>query len=140
MDQRKSDNFYMQIAKETAQLSYCKRLQVGAILVKDGNIVSFGFNGNLPGLTNSCEDTGGDTLPTVMHAEANAIAKAARSTVSIDGATLYVTQSPCFDCSKFIIMSGVKRVVYGEEYRIAEPIDILRKCGVEVVKWNEPEA
>ncbi|NPV00423.1 MAG: CMP deaminase [Brevinematales bacterium] len=140
MDQSKSDNFYMQIAKETAQLSYCKRLQVGAIVVKDGNIVSFGFNGNLPGLTNSCEDIEGDTLPTVMHAEANAIAKAARSTVSIDGATLYVTQSPCFDCSKFIIMSGVKRVVYGEEYRIAEPIDILRKCGVEVVKWTGPEA
>ncbi|OHD55471.1 MAG: hypothetical protein A2Y33_11725 [Spirochaetes bacterium GWF1_51_8] len=137
MDQFKSDLYYMRLAKETGKLSYCKRLQVGAIIVKDGNIVAYGFNGNLPGLTNTCEDISGDTLPTVMHAEANAIAKAARSTISIDGATLYVTQSPCFECSKFIIMSGIKRVVYGEEYRISEPIDILRQCGVEVVKWRE---
>jgi dCMP deaminase len=128
----KYDKAYLRIAKEWSKLSYCKRKQVGAIIVRDRMIISDGYNGTPSGFENCCEEENGLTKWYVLHAEANAILKVARSTQSCEGATLYITLSPCKDCSKLIHQSGIKRVVYHEEYKDCSGIDFLRKAGVEV--------
>lgn len=117
-----------------ARNSYCKRRQVGALLVKDRMIISDGYNGTPSGFDNICEDESGATKPYVLHAEANAITKVAQSGNSSKGATLYVTASPCMECAKLIIQSGIRRVVYRDEYRLTDGIDLLRKAGIEVEK------
>lgn len=136
--QKKFDKSYLDMAAVWARNSYCQRRQVGAIIVKDRMIISDGYNGTPAGFENVCEDNG-VTKPYVLHAEANAITKVAKSNNSSDGATLYVTASPCMECSKLIIQAGIKRVVYSEEYRITDGIDLLRRAGVEVVKFSEDE-
>ena len=123
----------MRMARTWAENSYCQRRKVGALLVKDQMIISDGYNGTPSGFENCCEDANNVSLPYVLHAEANAITKVARSNNSSEGATLYVTASPCMECSKLIIQAGIKRVVYGEEYRIMDGIEILKKAGIEVV-------
>ena len=122
----------MRMARTWAENSYCQRRKVGALLVKDQMIISDGYNGTPSGFENCCEDANNVSLPYVLHAEANAITKVARSNNSSEGATLYVTASPCMECSKLIIQAGIKRVVYGEEYRIMDGIEILKKAGIEV--------
>ena len=121
------------MAEIWAQNSYCKRRKVGALLVKDRMIISDGYNGTPSGFENICEEDG-VTKPYVLHAEVNAITKVAKSGNSSEGATLYVTASPCMECSKLIIQSGIKRVVYRDEYRITDGIDLLRRAGIEVEK------
>lgn len=116
-----------------AKNSYCKRRQVGALIVKDKMIISDGYNGTPSGFENVCEEDG-ITKPYVLHAEANAITKVAKSGNSSLGATLYVTASPCIECSKLIIQAGIKRVVYKDEYRLTDGVDLLRRAGVEVEK------
>jgi dCMP deaminase len=128
----KYDKAYLRIAKEWGQLSYCKRKQVGAIIVRDRMIISDGYNGTPSGFENCCEDEENLTKWYVLHAEANAILKVARSTQSCENATLYITLSPCKECSKLIHQSGIKRVVYHEEYKDTSGIDFLRRAGVEV--------
>jgi dCMP deaminase len=130
----KFDDKYMQMAAVWATNSYCKRRQVGALLVKDRMIISDGYNGTPSGFENVCEDENGVTKPYVLHAEANAISKVAKSGNSADGATLYVTASPCMECAKLIIQSGIRRVVYRDEYRLTDGIDLLRRAGIEVEK------
>lgn len=130
----KYDKAYLRIAKEWSRLSYCKRKQVGAIIVRDKMIISDGYNGTPSGFENCCEDDEGLTNWYVLHAEANAILKVARSTQSCEGATLYITLSPCKECSKLIHQSGIKRVVYQVGYRDASGLDFLVKAGVEVVQ------
>ena len=130
----KFDNRYMEMAAVWAKNSYCKRLQVGALIVKDKMIISDGYNGTPSGFENICEDETGATKPYVLHAAANAITKVAKSGNSSDGATLYVTASPCLECSKLIIQSGIRRVVYRDEYRLTDGIDLLRRAGIEVEK------
>ena len=132
----KFDKSYMEMASVWARNSYCKRRQVGALIVKDRMIISDGFNGTPSGFENVCEDENGVTKPYVLHAEANAITKVAKSGNNSDGSTLYVTSSPCLECSKLIIQSGIKRVVYQEEYRLTDGIDLLRKAGIEVLKLD----
>ncbi len=127
------DKRYLRMARIWAENSYCKRRQVGAILVKDRMIISDGFNGTPAGFENVCEDEAGVTKPYVLHAEANAITKVARSNNSSDGSTLYITASPCLDCAKLIIQSGITRVVFNEFYRISDGIDLLRRAGIECV-------
>ena len=128
----KYDNAYLRIATEWGKLSYCKRKQVGAIIVRDRMIISDGYNGTPSGFENCCEDEENLTKWYVLHAEANAILKVARSTQSCEDATLYITLSPCKDCSKLIHQSGIKRVVYHQEYKDTSGVDFLRKAGVEV--------
>ncbi len=128
----KYDKAYLRIALEWSKLSYCKRKQVGAIIVKDRMIISDGYNGTPSGFENCCEDDTNTTKWYVLHAEANAILKVARSTQSCDGATLYITLSPCKECSKLIHQSGIKRVVYHQGYKDSTGIDFLIKAGVEV--------
>ena len=118
------------MARTWAENSYCERRKVGALLVKNEMIISDGYNGTPSGFENCCEDANNVSLPYVLHAEANAITKVARSNNSSEGATLYVTASPCMECAKLIIQSGIKRVVYGEEYRIMDGIDLLRQAGI----------
>lgn len=130
--QNKYDKAYLRIAREWGQLSYCQRRKVGAIIVKDRMIISDGYNGTPSGFENCCEDDEGLTKWYVLHAEANAILKVARSTQSCEGATLYITMSPCKDCSKLIHQSGIKRVVYKEGYKDNSGIEFLEKAGVEV--------
>ncbi len=130
----KFDQRYMEMASVWAKNSYCKRLQVGALIVKDKMIISDGYNGTPSGFENICEDESGATKPYVLHAEANAITKVAKSGNSSEGATLYVTASPCLECSKLIIQSGIRRVVYRDEYRLTDGIDLLRRAGIEVEK------
>ena len=130
----KFDDKYMKMAFIWATNSYCKRRQVGALLVKDRMIISDGYNGTPSGFENICEDENGVTKPYVLHAEANAISKVAKSANSADGATLYVTASPCVECAKLIIQSGIRRVVYRDEYRLTDGIDLLRRAGIEVEK------
>jgi dCMP deaminase len=134
MSKKKSkyDKAYLRIAKEWAKLSYCNRKKVGAIIVKDKMIISDGYNGTPSGFENCCEDEENNTKWYVLHAEANAISKVARSTQSCEGATLYITLSPCKDCSKLIHQSGIKRVVYHQEYKDCSGLDFLRRAGVEV--------
>ncbi|MBK8599220.1 MAG: dCMP deaminase family protein [Flavobacterium sp.] len=128
----KYDKAYLRIAKEWSQLSYCKRKQVGAIIVRDRMIISDGYNGTPTGFENCCEDESGLTNWYVLHAEANAILKVARSTQTCDGATLYITLSPCQECSKLIHQSGIKRVVYQHGYRDTTGVDFLLQAGVMV--------
>ena len=131
---QKFDQSYLDMATVWARNSYCKRRQVGALLVKDRMIISDGYNGTPSGFENICEDESGATKPYVLHAEANAISKVAKSGNSSEGATLYVTASPCLDCAKLIIQSGIRRVVYRDEYRLTDGIDLLRRAGIEVEK------
>jgi dCMP deaminase len=133
----KYDKAYLRIAKEWGQLSYCERKKVGAIIVKDKMIISDGYNGTPSGFENCCEDEDNNTHWFVLHAEANAILKVARSTQSCEGATLYITLSPCKDCSKLIHQSGIKRVVYFNEYKDTSGIDFLKNAGVEVQLIND---
>jgi dCMP deaminase len=127
------DKRYLRMAEIWAENSYCQRRKVGAIIVKNSMIISDGFNGTPSGFENVCEDDSGTTKPYVLHAEANAITKVARSNNSSDGATLYITASPCMECSKLIIQAGIKRVVYHELYRITDGIDLLERAGIECV-------
>ena len=117
-----------------AKNSYCKRRQVGALLVKDKMIISDGYNGTPSGFENVCEDENGVTKPYVLHAEANAISKVAKSGNSSAGATLYITASPCIECAKLIIQAGITRVVYKDEYRLLDGVELLRRAGIEVEK------
>ncbi len=133
----KYDKAYLRIASEWSLLSYCERKKVGAIIVKDKMIISDGYNGTPSGFENLCEDPTGLTLWYVLHAEANAILKVAHSTQSCEGATLYITLSPCKECSKLIHQSGIKRVVYQNAYRDTSGLDFLQKAGVEVVQISE---
>lgn len=128
--QRILDKRYLRMAAIWAENSYCRRRQVGAILVKENMIISDGYNGTPSGFENCCEDDDGRTFPYVLHAEANAITKVARSNNSSDGSTLYVTSSPCLECAKLIIQAGIRRVVFSEYYRITEGIDLLNKAGI----------
>ncbi len=125
------DKRYLRMARIWAENSYCKRRQVGAIIVKDKMIISDGYNGTPAGFENICEDENGLTKPYVLHAEANAITKVAHSNNSSEGSTLYVTASPCLECAKLIIQSGIKRVVFNELYRITDGIDLLERAGIE---------
>lgn len=127
------DRRYLRMAAIWAENSYCKRRKVGAIIVKDSMIISDGFNGTPSGFENVCEDESGVTKPYVLHAEANAITKVSRSNNSSDGATLYITASPCVECSKLIIQAGIRRVVFNEIYRITDGLDLLKRAGVECV-------
>lgn len=131
------DCAYLRIASEWGELSYCNRKKVGAIIVKDRMIISDGYNGTPSGFENCCEDPSGLTKWYVLHAEANAILKVAKSTQSCENATLYITMSPCKDCSKLIHQSGIVRVVYQNAYKDTSGIDFLKKAGVEVVQITE---
>jgi dCMP deaminase len=128
------DQRYLKMASIWAQNSYCKRRQVGALLVKDKMIISDGYNGTPSGFENNCEDENNRTFPYVLHAEANAISKVAKSNNSSDGATLYVTSSPCLECSKLIIQAGIRRVVFYDNYRLEDGIDLLKMADIEVVQ------
>lgn len=127
------DKRYLRMARIWAENSYCRRRKVGAIIVKDQMIISDGYNGTPAGFENVCEDESGITKPYVLHAEANAITKVARSNNSSEGSTLYITASPCVECSKLIIQAGIKRVVFNELYRITDGVDLLRRAGVECI-------
>ncbi len=128
--QRRYDIAYLKMAKEWAKLSYCKRKQVGAIIVKDKMIISDGYNGTPTGFENDCENQENHTKWYVLHAEANAILKVASSTQSCSGATLYITMSPCKECSKLIYQSGIKRLVYSVAYKDDTGLEFLKKAGV----------
>ncbi len=132
----KFDRSYLEMAAVWAKNSYCTRRQVGAILVKDRMIISDGYNGTPSGFENICEDENGVTKPYVLHAEANAITKVARSGNSSEGATLYITDSPCMECAKLIIQAGIARVVYRNEYRILDGVELLRRAGIRVDKFE----
>ncbi|MDD6379345.1 MAG: dCMP deaminase family protein [Prevotella sp.] len=127
------DYRYLRMARIWSENSYCKRRQVGALVVKDKMIISDGYNGTPSGFENVCEDENNVTKPYVLHAEANAITKLARSGNNSDGSTLYVTASPCIECAKLIIQAGIKRVVYGEKYRLSDGIDLLKRANIETV-------
>ncbi len=131
--QRDLDQRYMAMAAIWAGNSYCKRRQVGALIVKEKMIISDGYNGTPAGFENICEDENNSTKPYVLHAEANAITKIARSNNSSDGATLYVTAAPCIECAKLIIQAGIKRVVYSEKYRLENGTDLLKRANIEVI-------
>ena len=131
------DKRYLRMAKIWSENSYCQRRQVGALIVKDNMIISDGYNGTPVGFENICEDDNGVTHPYVLHAEANAITKIARSGNNSNGATLYVTDSPCIECAKLIIQAGIKRVIYGRAYRLTDGIDLLRRANIEVIFLNE---
>ena len=127
------DRRYLRMARVWAENSYCKRRQVGALIVKENMIISDGYNGTPSGFENVCEDETGITKPYVLHAEANAITKVAASTNNSQGATIYITASPCLECAKLIIQSGIKRVVYDDEYRLKDGIELLQRAGIEVL-------
>ncbi|MDR3184677.1 MAG: dCMP deaminase family protein [Prevotellaceae bacterium] len=131
--QEQFDRSYLEMAAVWGKNSYCKRRQVGAIIVKDRMIISDGYNGTPAGFENVCEDEEGLTKPYVLHAEANAITKVAKSNNSSEGATLYITTSPCMECAKLIIQAGITRVVYSNQYRITDGIELLRRAGVEII-------
>ncbi len=127
---------YLRMAQIWAENSYCKRRQVGALIVKDKMIISDGYNGTPSGFPNICEDEAGLTFPYVLHAEANAITKIARSGNNSDGATLYVTDAPCIECAKLIIQAGIVRVVYARSYRLTDGIELLQAAGIAVEHFN----
>lgn len=127
------DRRYLRMARIWSENSYCVRRKVGALLVKDKMIISDGYNGTPSGFPNICEDKDNVTYPYVLHAEANAITKVARSNNSSDGSTLYVTASPCIECSKLIIQAGIRRLVFSELYRIRDGLDLLESAGIEIV-------
>ena len=131
--QEQFDRRYLEMAKIWAQNSYCKRRQVGALIVKEKMIISDGYNGTPAGFENVCEDENNVTKPYVLHAEANAITKVAKSNNSSEGATLYITTSPCMECAKLIIQSGIKRVVFCDRYHKEDGINLLKRAGIEIV-------
>jgi len=139
MKQKKYDNAYLKMAKEWAKLSHCQRKQVGALIVKDKMIISDGYNGCPSGFENNCEDENGDTKWYVLHAEANAIMKVARSTNDCKNATLYLTLSPCKECSKLIHQAGIKRLVYLNEYKDTTGLDFLRKANIDILHYTDAE-
>ncbi len=134
--QKKLDCRYLRMAAIWAENSYCKRRQVGALVVKDKRIISDGYNGTPSGFENVCEDENDVTKSYVLHAEANAITKLARSSNNSDGSTLYITSSPCIECAKLIIQAGVKRVVFSAIYRLTDGIELLKRAGIEVIYMN----
>jgi dCMP deaminase len=134
--QEQFDRRYLEMAQIWAKNSYCKRRQVGALIVKDKMIISDGYNGTPSGFENNCEDENGRTYPYVLHAEANAITKVAKSNNSSEKATLYITTSPCLECAKLIIQSGIVRVVFADKYHQEDGINLLKKAGVEIVHLN----
>ncbi len=138
--QLKYDKAYLKMAQEWAKLSHCERKQVGALIVKDKMIISDGYNGCPSGFENTCEDEDNYTKWYVLHAEANAILKVANSTQSCSGATLYITLSPCKDCSKLIHQSGIKRVVYANEYKDTSGLEFLKKAGIFITHLKIDEA
>ena len=131
--QEQFDRRYLEMARIWAENSYCVRRKVGALIVKGKMIISDGYNGTPSGFENICEDENGITKPYVLHAEANAITKVARSNNSSEGATLYITSSPCVECAKLIIQAGIIRVVYAEEYHVNDGIELLKRVGIEIV-------
>ena len=138
--EEKFDRSYLEMAKVWAKNSYCKRRQVGAIIVKDRMIISDGYNGTPSGFENVCEDEHtNQTKPYVLHAEANAITKVAQSNNSSRGATLYVTASPCMECAKLIIQAGIKRVVYCDSYHSSDGLNLLKRAGIELLQLNVNE-
>jgi dCMP deaminase len=130
--QQQFDKRYLEMARIWAQNSYCKRRQVGALIVKEKMIISDGYNGTPAGFENICEDDNNKTKPYVLHAEANAITKVAKSNNSSEGATLYITTSPCMECAKLIIQAGIRRVVFCDSYHSKEGVELLQKAGIEV--------
>ncbi|SHK30363.1 deoxycytidylate deaminase [Epilithonimonas mollis] len=139
MDYNKFDIAYLKMATEWANLSYCKRKKVGALIVKDRMIISDGYNGTPSGFENNCEDENGKTNWFVLHAEANAILKIASSTQSCKGATLYITMSPCKECSKLILQSGIQKVVYMSSYSDDSGLEFLKNAGIEILNITEQE-
>ena len=137
--QKRLDLRYLRMARIWAENSYCHRRQVGALVVKNKMIISDGYNGTPSGFENVCEDDNNVTKPYVLHAEANAITKLARSSNNSDGATLYVTDAPCIECSKLIIQAGIKRVVYAKQYRLNDGIELLGRANIEVIHLNPDE-
>ena len=137
--QRLLDERYLRMADIWAENSYCQRRKVGALIVKDKMIISDGYNGTPSGFENCCEDENGVTKPYVLHAEANAITKVARSNNSSEGATLYITDSPCIECAKLIIQAGIRRVVYSRMYRIVDGLELLERAGIECVRLELTE-
>ncbi|MBP3425161.1 MAG: dCMP deaminase family protein [Rikenellaceae bacterium] len=135
--QRQLDSRYLRMARIWAENSYCVRRQVGALIVKDKMIISDGYNGTPSGFENICEDDMGKTKPYVLHAEANAITKVAKSANNCDGATLYITASPCIECAKLIIQAGIRRVVYCDPYHCEDGLKLLERVGIEVVRIEE---
>lgn len=132
--QRQLDIRYLKMARIWSENSYCVRRRVGALIIKDQMIISDGYNGTPQGFENICEDESGLTKPYVLHAEANAITKVAKSNNSSAGGTLYVTASPCIECAKLIIQSGIRRVVYSDDYRLNDGADLLKRAGIDVLK------
>ena len=137
--QLKFDKSYLAMAGVWAENSYCQRRKVGALIVKDRMIISDGYNGTPCGFENVCEDDNGITKPYVLHAEANAITKVAKSNNSSDGATLYVTAAPCVECAKLIIQSGIRRVVYRDSYRITDGLELMERAGIELLQIEASE-
>lgn len=135
--QLRYDQAYLKMAKSWSELSHCSRKKVGAIIVKNDMIISDGYNGTPSGFDNCCENQNGETHWYVLHAEANAILKVAKSTNNCEGATLYLTLSPCKDCTKLILQAGIKRVVYSMNYKDTEGVEFLRSAGIEVVQIQE---
>lgn len=131
--QQELDRRYLRMAEIWAENSYCQRRKVGALIVKDKMIISDGYNGTPSGFENVCEDENNLTKSYVLHAEANAITKIARSSNNSDGATLYVTDSPCIECAKLIIQAGIKRVIYARDYRLNDGVELMQRAGIEVV-------
>jgi dCMP deaminase len=127
---------YLEMARIWATNSYCKRRQVGALIVKGRMIISDGYNGTPSGFENECEDENNHTKPYVLHAEANAITKVAKSNNSSEGATLYITSSPCLECAKLIIQAGIRRVVFSDNYRILDGIELLKRANIEIVQLD----
>lgn len=132
MKDKKFDQSYIKMAYVWAENSYCERRKVGALIVKDRMIISDGYNGTPSGFENVCEDEDGNSKAYVMHAEANAITKVAKSHNSSEGATLYITDSPCIECAKLIVQAGIKRVVYSRSYRITDGLDLLKRAEIEL--------
>ena len=135
--QKQFDKSYLNMAQEWAKNSYCRRRQVGALIVKDKMIISDGYNGTPAGFENICEDEAGKTKAYVLHAEANAITKVAKSSNSSAGATMYVTTAPCLECAKLIIQAGITRLVFRDPYSVSDGIDLLKRVGVEIVYLND---
>ena len=132
--QQNLDSRYLRMAKIWAENSYCKRRKVGALIVKEKMIISDGYNGTPSGFENVCEDEGNITKQYVLHAEANAITKVAKSNNSSEGSTLYVTSSPCIECAKLIIQAGIKRVIFAEKYRITDGLELLERANIEIIQ------
>lgn len=131
---QKMDLVYLKMAEIWGTNSYCKRMQVGCLVVKDKSIISDGYNGSPSGFPNQCEDETNTTLPYVLHAEANAITKLAKSTNTSDGSSVYITASPCYECSKLMVQSGVKRVIFKDLYRKTESLEFLYEAGIEIIR------